>query len=317
MATSLSSLSSNFFPSAQNGFTTTLASTISSGATTVPLNSVAGYTNGEVATFIVDPSDATKKQTFTGVIDTGGVQVTSVVWTAGTNQSHTSGATVVDYATATHISQISKGILVHADQDGTLKAGAVDVAGVLANSVVTTDKINDLAVTTSKLNADAVTAAKLADDSVFPVNLTSGLSGSTWAWQSWTPTITASGGGGPAIGDGTYACKYTQIGKTVICRFSITLGSTTTFGSGIVRFSVPVTPENSGKIGVGSAYIEDAGSQAYLGMVELTPSTSTIEFSYHSTSGSGRSSYVSGSLGQPFTWGVGDYINATFTYEAD
>lgn len=161
MSTSVSSLSSNFFPSAQNGFTTTLASTISSGATTVPLNSVAGYTNGEVATFIVDPSDATKKQTFTGVIDTGGVQVTSVVWTAGTNQSHTSGATVVDYATATHISQISKGILVHADQDGTLKAGAVDVAGVLANGVVTADKLASDAVTTAKILDDAVTSAKL------------------------------------------------------------------------------------------------------------------------------------------------------------
>lgn len=118
MATSLTGLSTNFFPSAQNGFTTTLASTIASGATTVPLNSVAGYTNGQIAVFVVDPSDATKKQTFTGVIDTAGVQVTSVVWTAGTNQTHTAGATVVDYATATHISMMTKGLLINHGQEG-------------------------------------------------------------------------------------------------------------------------------------------------------------------------------------------------------
>lgn len=141
MSTSVSSVVKHF-PSAENGFTTTLASTISSGATTVPLNSVAGYDNGEVVVFIVDPTDASKKQAFTGTIDTAGVQVTNVVWTAGTNQTHTGGATVVDYATATHISMMTKGILVHADQDGTLKAGAVDEAAVLADDVVTSAKLN-------------------------------------------------------------------------------------------------------------------------------------------------------------------------------
>lgn len=150
MSTNVGSVVSHF-PDAENGFTTTLASTIASGATTVPLNSVAGYTNGLPAVFVVDPSDATKKQTFTGIIDTSGVQVTNVVWTAGTNQTHTGGATVVDYATATHIAMVSKGILIHSDQDGTLKAGAVDGAGVLASNVVTTAKILDGNVTFAKL----------------------------------------------------------------------------------------------------------------------------------------------------------------------
>src|SRR4051812_48203688 len=115
MSTSVTSVASHF-PSAQNGFTTTLASTIASGATTVPLNSVAGYTNAQIAVFVVDPTDASKKQTFTGIIDTSGVQVTSVVWTAGTNQIHTGGSTVVDYATATHISMVTKGLLVQHKQ---------------------------------------------------------------------------------------------------------------------------------------------------------------------------------------------------------
>jgi len=137
MSTSVAGLSSNFFPDAENGFTTTTAGSVASGAATVTLNSVAGYTNGLPVVLVIDPTDSTKKQTFTGIVDTSGVQITSVVWTAGTNQTHVLGATVVDYATATHIAMISKGIAVHADQDGTLKAGAVDVATVIASGIIT------------------------------------------------------------------------------------------------------------------------------------------------------------------------------------
>ena len=140
MSTSVSGLTTNFFPSPQNGFTTTTSGSVSSGATSVGLNSVAGYSNGQVATFVIDPTNTNKKQTFTGVIDTSGLQVTSVVWTAGTNQSHTLGATVVDYTTATHLQQMTKGILTHADQDGTLKAGAVDNAAVVASGIRTADR---------------------------------------------------------------------------------------------------------------------------------------------------------------------------------
>lgn len=107
------------WPTAKEGFTTTLASTIISGATTVPLNSVAGYTNGATVVLVIEPTSATLKQAFTGVVDTAGVQITNVVWTEGTNASHTAGVTVVDYETATHWALYSKGLLVEHNQDGT------------------------------------------------------------------------------------------------------------------------------------------------------------------------------------------------------
>lgn len=139
MTTTVNSVT-NHFPSAEDGFTTTLSSTISAGATTVGLNSVAGYANGEVAVFVVAPSVASEKQVFTGIIDTAGVQVTGVKWTTGTNQTHNAGTTVVDYATATHISMMSKGLLVEHDQDGThgaVTATSVTSAGAVSGTTVT------------------------------------------------------------------------------------------------------------------------------------------------------------------------------------
>lgn len=145
MSTSVSSVVSHF-PSAENGFTTTTSGSVSSGATTVGLNSVAGYSNGEIAVFVIDPSNASK-QTFTGVIDTAGVQVTSVVWTAGSNTTHAAGATVVDYATATHVSMISKGLLVEHNQSGTH-------SNVTATSVTaTTGTFTNLTVTGTSVTA--------------------------------------------------------------------------------------------------------------------------------------------------------------------
>lgn len=146
---------------AQEGFTTTTSGSVSSGAATVGLNSVSGYANGEVVVFVIDPTDTNKKQAFTGTIDTSGVQVTGVVWTEGTNQTHAAGATVVDYETATGWAMLAKGLKVSHDDDGTLKAGAVDVAAVLASDVVTTAKILDANVTTAKIADDNVTAAKI------------------------------------------------------------------------------------------------------------------------------------------------------------
>jgi hypothetical protein len=56
---------------------------------------------------------------------------------------------------------LATAILTHTDQDGTLKAGAVDVAAVLANDVVETAKIKDGNVTTAKLAAASVTGDKI------------------------------------------------------------------------------------------------------------------------------------------------------------
>lgn len=149
MKIDVSALTSHF-PNPQDGFTTTTSGAVSSAASTVGLNSTGDYSNGDVVVLIVDPADADKKQVFVGTIDVSGSQVTNVAWVGGTNQAHSSGATIVDYYDAAHVKMMTKGILVHSNQDGTLKDGAVDGAAVLASNVVTTDKILNEAVTPAK-----------------------------------------------------------------------------------------------------------------------------------------------------------------------
>lgn len=152
------------FPSAKEGFTTTLNGTIASGATTVVLNSVSGYTNGATAVFVIDPTDATKKQAFTGIIDTAGVQVTNVVWTEGTNQTHTTGATVVDYWTATHMSMVTKGLLVEHAQTGlhTLTSSATMTSPKLITSLNDTNGNEIFKVTATGSAVNEVTIANAA-----------------------------------------------------------------------------------------------------------------------------------------------------------
>jgi microcystin-dependent protein len=135
--TNISSVSTGFFPTAQEGFTTTTSGSVASGATTVGLNSVSGYTNGDYVVFVVDPTDTNKKQAFTGQIDTSGVQVTGVKWTEGTNQTHSAGATVVDYETATAWALQRKGWKVEHNEDGThntVTATTITATGAIASS---------------------------------------------------------------------------------------------------------------------------------------------------------------------------------------
>ncbi len=165
MSTSVTSVT-KFFPSAENGFSTTTSASVGSGATTVELNSLSGYDDGEVVVFIIDPTDPVKKQTFTGTVDYANTQIINVVWTAGTNQTHILGATVVDYASATHISMISKGIKVQHKDDGT-HADTITTNTINENTAANGVTVDGLNIKDGKLNTnDSVVTANITDDAV-------------------------------------------------------------------------------------------------------------------------------------------------------
>src|SRR4051812_10042371 len=58
------------------------------------------------------------------------------------------------------------------------------------------------------------------------------------AWDTYTPTWTSSGTT-PAIGNGTLNGKWIRLGRTVTYRIQLTVGSTTTFGTGNYIWAIP------------------------------------------------------------------------------
>ncbi|MCX5201038.1 hypothetical protein OG897_06125 [Streptomyces sp. NBC_00237] len=60
------------------------------------------------------------------------------------------------------------------------------------------------------------------------------------AWTPYTPTWTAVTTP-PALGNGTLTGQYMKIGRTCFTIFVLTMGSTTTYGSGFWKMSLPFT----------------------------------------------------------------------------
>jgi hypothetical protein len=125
---------------------------------------------------------------------------------------------------------------------------------------------------------------------------------------SYTPTWTASTAN-PAIGNGTLIGEYTRHGDTITIGISLTVGSTTTFGTGDWRFSVPVTPGlNASVIQVGTCRMLDAGTTRALGAARLQNGGAYIEIEAMASL-----SLVSPTV--PFTWAQNDTLLINLTYQ--
>jgi hypothetical protein len=134
------------------------------------------------------------------------------------------------------------------------------------------------------------------------------------AWTSYTPTITADGGGF-SIGNGVASGRYKQIGKTVFFYAKFVYGSTTSPGSGHWNFSLPVTAQNSNF--TLSASILDSGVAWYGGIGNGNYTGSTTSFAVNVTSpDAGVSTWVVVGNGGPFTWGDADNITISGSYES-
>lgn len=145
---------------------------------------------------------------------------------------------------------------------------------------------------------------------VIPNHLISG-AGTNWVWQSYTPTWT-----GFTIGNGTQNNDYTQIGKTVIVRINVVLGSTSSMSSN-PTFTLPVTAVSdytSAAIPAGSAFFEDVGVAGYIAFPSIRTTTTCVVEAL--SAGGTYLSTASVSSTAPFTWGTGDKIQATIIYEA-
>lgn len=129
------------------------------------------------------------------------------------------------------------------------------------------------------------------------------------AWRSYTPTLT-----NITLGNGSVAAAYTQIGKTISFRILITFGSTSAMGSSPF-ISLPVNAAAayaSGFSSVGVCDCLNAGVAAFGGQCRLD--TGTDIYPYPANGAGGQLVALSSTV--PFTWGTGDQLTLTGTYEA-
>lgn len=85
------------------------------------------------------------------------------------------------------------------------------------------------------------------------------------AWTSYVPSWTATTTN-PTLGNGTLTGKYLQAGKLVIFRIELTIGSTTTAGSGVYSLSLPVATAHSTNavLGGGGLFFDTSAANHYM-----------------------------------------------------
>lgn len=197
--------------------------------------------------------------------------------------------------------------------------------GSITNSTISVDSISEftpangitidgLNIKDSKLNTNnSVVSSNITNQAVTPEKLVTG-TGSSWAWQTWSPTWS-----NLTVGNGTtnYA-KYTQVGKTVFFKYSLTLGGTSSIASSPM-FTLPVTSvsdSSPGGLVLGTInYIDaSAGNVFFLGNVVYISTTQGGLFAANS-----NSTYLqlfSFSSSVPVAYGTGDQLVITGSYEA-
>lgn len=182
------------------------------------------------------------------------------------------------------------------------------VSEFTAANGVTIDGLN---IKDSKLTtANSVVTANYTDGSILPEHLLAS-TGTSWVWQSWTPTLTNLSGGTL-----NYA-KYIQIGKTVHVRFKYTLGGAGVAGS--VSVSAPVAMSTdyvtAAVEGIeGQALYLDFGTGVNPGHVRWDTSDKINLLCYGAASTYANSVALGPTV--PFTWAANDIIAFAATYEA-
>lgn len=122
-------------------------------------------------------------------------------------------------------------------------------------------------------------------------------------WQTYTSTWTTASSA-PAIGNGTIVAYYQTEGP--VCRVSIqlTVGSTTTFGTGAWSFSLP-RQHVTGVAVCGSMMANDVSGTLYSGSVLVVSGGSTITPATNAGAITGTS---------PVTWASPDTLTMTIEY---
>jgi len=161
----------------------------------------------------------------------------------------------------------------------------------------------------SYVMSDAASALLLRYDGTNWIEIArSQTASATGSAQTYTPAWTASVSN-PALGNGSVTGKYVQIGKFVHYEIVYVFGSTTTFGSGTYKFSLPVAAASGGDSAAGHAVMFEAGVEWRIGVAIIADANNVSIIEDHDT-GSGITPTT------PFTFASGQVLSVSGCYIA-
>lgn len=152
------------FTEATNGsrpVPTTLTALLPSGASpgTATCGALTGWPTATAVHFIIYTVDVNGRKVSGSQTDWKGIvsgsTITGLVLKAGTNNGYAIGAVVQASPTAAWADDVTEGLSVSLDQDGTLKSGAVDVTAVIADGIVTNAKMVSDTLTEASIKTSA------------------------------------------------------------------------------------------------------------------------------------------------------------------
>jgi hypothetical protein len=116
----------------------------------------------------------------------------------------------------------------------------------------------------------------------------------------------------PSLGNGSLNGSYTRRGRVVLLSFRLVIGSTTTFGTGEWRFSLPFKSHSRSYLG--SVKIFDSGTEIMGGFAQINEGGATFLSVYGFKSGVVTG--LSADDTHPITWTTSDELWVSITYDA-
>ena len=176
-----------------------------------------------------------------------------------------------------------------------------------------TDAPQTLKLQTQGATSESLVIQDLRDNSiVLNIDVDGNFSGTSSAttWKSFTPVLSGSTW---AIGDGTLAGTYSQIGKTVHFSIELIFGSTSVYGTGTPQISITPAGVTSGAVAgtsFNATYTDDSTGNRYAGRGVLQLGSLGAPHMYTLSSPMATLTDT-----VPFTWATGDSIAMTGTYQ--
>lgn len=124
---------------------------------------------------------------------------------------------------------------------------------------------------------------------------------------TWTPFTTTWGSSGttPGLGNGSLLASHAFLGSTVHFYISLTMGSTTTYGTGYWTFTLPYAAV-SGPVQLVPAQMQETGVGQHVGIARIASGASAVPI--YTTGGLAIGATV------PFTFGDTDNLSLAGTY---